>query len=255
MGQGVGATETYGSFAYAYDQALGHRFFKSIRKLLESALRKYPTTKRTHLDLACGTGLTAQFFGEQGWSSIAVDVSLPMLQLARRRIPIAVAGDYRALPLRGTFSRITCLYDSLNHLTRRDELDTAFRQIRGLMDDESLFLFDVNHPDVYPDIWGMTEPFVARGPDFHLEIATSFRPTDSLGQALVHGWARLANGERVNIREQHRQRAYSEKEIVESLSRAGLAVVEASDFDPYNDGTENVKLFFVCRVTRPGATS
>jgi SAM-dependent methyltransferase len=224
--------------------------------LLENAVQKYPTRVRTHLDLAGGTGLVSEFFRKQGWFSIVIDASLPMLQLARRRTPNAAAGDYRSLPLRGTFSRITCLYDSLNHLTRRDELEAAFRQIRSVMDDDSLFFFDINHPDVYPDVWGMADPFVAHGPDFHLEIHTSFRQTDSLGQALVRGWARLENGERVNIREQHRQRAYSEKEIVDALTKAGLAVVEATDFDPYNDGVENVKLFFVCRsVNRRAPTS
>jgi SAM-dependent methyltransferase len=242
----------YGAFAYAYDQALGERFFKAARKQLETLIGRYPSPTRTHLDLACGTGLTLEFFASKGWKSTGVDASLTMLAVARERARDLVAGDFRALPLRGTFSRITCLYDSLNHLKNRADLVAAFRSVRRVMAKESLFFFDMNHPDIYPEIWGMKEPFVASGPGYHLEIATSFRRRDGIGRALVTGWAMPVAGRRVEIRETHEQRAYSEREIVESLGDAGLSVVEVIDFDPYNEAdelaAEGVKLLFVVRA-------
>jgi SAM-dependent methyltransferase len=246
-------TSAYGAFAYAYDKALGERFFKSARRLLETLLGRYPARVKTHLDLACGTGMTVEFFASQGWSSIGVDASVPMLAMARGRAHGLVAGDIRALPLRGTFSRITCLYDSLNHLKSRADLVAAFRAVRRVMSPDSLFFFDMNHPDIYPEIWGMREPFVSSGAGYHLEIATSFRRRDGIGRALVTGWAMPMPGRRVEIRETHEQRAYSEREIVESLGDAGLAPVEVLDFDPYNEAdsleASGVKLFFVCRAS------
>ena len=103
------------------------------------------------------------------------------------------------------------------------------------MSHDSLFFFDMNHPDIYPEIWGMKEPFVASGAGYHLEIATSFRRRDGIGRALVTGWAMPPPGRRVEIRETHEQRAYTEREIVESLGDAGLVPVEVIDFDPYNE--------------------
>jgi SAM-dependent methyltransferase len=246
-------TSAYGAFAYAYDKALGERFFKSARRLLENLLGRYPARVKTHLDLACGTGLTVEFFASQGWSSIGVDASVMMLAMARGRARGLVAGDVRALPLRGTFSRITCLYDSLNHLKSRADLVAAFRAVRKVMSPDSLFFFDMNHPDIYPEIWGMREPYVSSGAGYHLEIATSFRRRDGIGRALVTGWAMPLPGRRVEIRETHEQRAYSEREIVESLGDAGLVPVEILDFDPYNEAdsleASGVKLFFVCRAS------
>jgi SAM-dependent methyltransferase len=248
VGPGVAA---YGDFAWAYDKALGERFFRSARKLLDLLLARYPAGTRTHLDVACGTGLTVEFFRSRGWRSVGVDASVPMLAVAAERAPELVAGDFRALPLRGTFQRITCLYDSLNHLKSRADLTGAFRSVRGVMSDESLFFFDMNHPDIYPEVWGMKEPYIASGPGYHLEIATTFRRRDGIGRALVTGWAIPVGGRRVKIRETHEQRAYSEREIIESLGEAGLAVVDVIDFDPYNEAdtleAEGVKLFFVCR--------
>lgn len=246
-------SSAYGAFAYAYDKALGERFFRSARKILVTLLDRYPAAVKTHLDVACGTGLTMEFLASRGWKSVGVDASVPMLAVARERAPSLVAGDVRALPLRGTFARVTCLYDSLNHLKNRADLVAAFRSVRKVMSQDSLFFFDMNHPDIYPEIWGMKEPFVASGAGYHLEIATSYRRRDAIGRALVTGWAMPAAGRRVEIHETHEQRAYTEREIVESLGDASLAPVEVIDFDPYNEAESldagGVKLFFVCRAS------
>ena len=170
-----------------------------------------------------------------------------MLQAGRSRAGRLAAGDFRALPFRGTFSRITCLYDSLNHIRQREELVAVFREVRRLMAPRSLFLFDVNHPEIYPVVWGMKEPFVESGETFHLEIATKYSRPRKHGQALVTGWATLPNGERAGIRETHEQRAWSRREIVAALGEAGLVPQSIDDFDPFSEGRV-VKLVFTCRT-------
>lgn len=240
------ASEAYGAFAYAYDRALGARFFKSVRKLLDQLLDRYPTSNKTHLDVACGTGLVLEHFDERGWRSTGVDASLDMLSHTRVR---AVAADMRALPFRGTFARITCLYDSLNHLLEREELVAAFRSMRSVMNADSLLLFDMNHPDIYPEVWGIADPFVSTDADYHLSLATTFHPRNRIGKAMVTGWA-LVDGKKVKIREVHRQRAYTELEIASALAEADLVPVEVFDFDPYGEEIEarTVKLFFIVRA-------
>ena len=239
-------SEAYGAFAYAYDQALGRRFFKAARLLLDQLLESYPAKERTHLDVACGTGSAVRYFRRKGWKSTGIDASVEMLQLAGG----GVAADMRALPFRKPFARVTCLYDSLNHLLERADLVAAFRAIRGVMDDDSLLFFDMNHPEIYPEVWGIPDPYVSRGRDYHLELATSYRKRERLGRAVVTGWARI-DGRRIEIREEHLQRAYSEREITSALAEAGLEPVEVFHFDPYGEAEEleavTVKLFFVVR--------
>lgn len=241
-------SEAYGAFAYAYDKALGRRFFKAARMLLDQLLESYPTTERTHLDVACGTGSAVHYFRRKGWTSIGIDASVEMLQLAGG----GVAADMRRLPFRGTFSRVTCLYDSLNHLLQPEDLTAAFKAIRGVMNDDSLFFFDMNHPEIYPEIWGLVDPYVSSGRDYHLELATTYRKRERLGRAVVTGWARI-DGKKVEIREEHLQRAYGEREITNALAEAGLEPVEIFHFDPYGEAEEleavTVKLFFVVRAT------
>jgi SAM-dependent methyltransferase len=243
-------SEAYAAFAYAYDQALGKRFFKAVRTMLDAQLAKHPTPDKTHLDVACGTGLALEYFTKRGWRSTGVDASLDMLHIAQPRAQRLVGGDFLALPFRGTFARITCLYDSLNHIRERNELIAAFRSMRRLMSDQSLLLFDVNHPDIYPEVWGTSEPFVAEGKDYYLEIATTFRKRDATGRARVTGWAKLPQG-KVMIDERHQQRAWREREIAEVLAEARLEPVDVVEFDPFNEAdsleAETVKLFYVCR--------
>jgi SAM-dependent methyltransferase len=247
------ASEAYGAFAHAYDRALGARFFKAVRLLLDQMLEKYPTPKRTHLDVACGTGLVVNHFAARGWKSTGIDASLEMLSRAGGRIALA---DMRALPFRRPFARITCLYDSLNHMLAREELVAAFRAMREVMGDDSLLFFDVNHPEIYPEVWGIAEPYVSSAADHHLQIATTYRKREKLGKAMVTGWA-VVGGRKVEIRELHRQRAYSEREIVSALAEAHMEAVEVLDFDPYGEEIEarTVKLFFVARPTAPARLS
>lgn len=241
---------TYGPFAYAYDRALGERYFRAIRRLLDDVLRRYPARRQTHLDVACGTGLAMRYFVERGFRSTGVDWSMPMLAVARERSLRLVDADARALPFRAPFERITCLYDSLNHMMTPGDLATAFGQIASVMDSDSLFFFDMNHPRVYPMVWGLDEPFIDSGPDHHLEMATSFDHAAGVGEALITGWAILPSGERAAIREHQRQRSYEEGEILDALSKGGLTALESKEFDPFREG-EAFKLFYVCR--RKGA--
>lgn len=235
--------ESYGAFAYAYDAALGERYFRSARRLLQRVLKTHAPPVRTHLDIACGTGLAIVDLQEQGFISTGVDRSLSMLQVAAVRTRRLIAGDLRALPLRATFGVITCLYDSLNHFR---ELRPIFREVRQRMTAQSIFIFDMNDPDVYPEIWGTKEPFIARGPGYHLEIATTFDRQSRTGHALVHGYATV-DGARVDIREEHRQRAFARRDIERALASATLEPAEVIDFDPFGE-SRRVKLFYVCRA-------
>jgi len=242
----MSAPESYGAFAYAYDQALGDRYFRAVQRLLVDVLNRFPSATKTHLDVACGTGLAIPFFANRGFVSTGVDLSPVMLNVARKRSRRLIGGDVRSLPLRAVFSRITCLYDSLNHLLDPRDLVAAFGEVARVMDAESLFIFDMNHPGIYPEVWGMKEPFIDEGRDYHLEIATTYRKRERIGRALVTGWA-LVSGKRIDIRERHTQRSYERDDIVAALAEAGLNPIEVNEFDPWSEGMI-VKLVFVCRV-------
>jgi SAM-dependent methyltransferase len=244
--------EAYGAFAWAYDPALGNRFFKSIEPELRRLLDQFPPPGRRHLDLACGSGIALEWFLRRRYRSVGLDASLPMLDLARSRskVPL-IAGDMRSLPFRGGFSLVTSIYDSLNHLLRRKDLQETFHQVGRLLAGGGIFLFDVNHPDVYPRVWGLQEPFVSEGKDHRLEMETRWSSFFGRGEARISGWA-MAGSKRVEIRERRLQRAWPSAMIRAALGAAGLEVLEERLFDPYREDDGPVKVIFAARKQGPG---
>ncbi len=243
--------EGYGAFAWAYDAALGQSYFAAIAPLLSSLTDRYQPPDRNHLDLACGTGLAMEHFRAIGFLSRGVDASVPMLSVAKSRVGGLIGGDLRSLPLRGSFGLVTCLYDSLNHLLLAEDLQAAFGQAAGLMSSESLFIFDLNHPQAYAQVWALEEPFVSEGRTHRLQLDTTYSRKTRMAHADVLGWAEIG-GRRVRISEQRHQRAYSRREVLKLLRKAGLKALEVIDFDPFREirpGGEitHVKMVFVAR--------
>src|ERR1044072_8553698 len=134
--------QAYGAFAYAYDKALGERYFRAIRRRLDEVIDRFGVPAKTHLDVACGTGLAMRYFARLGFATTGIDLSMPMLQVARGRAARLVAADGRALPFGRNFALVTCLYDALNHMLDRAELVAAFREVARVMDRGALFVFD-----------------------------------------------------------------------------------------------------------------
>lgn len=242
--------ESYGAFAYAYDQALGRTYFQVVEPLLAHLVDRHHDDTRTHLDLACGTGFAVEWFVERGYRSFGLDGSIEMLQVGRQRIVRPVASDLRSLALRGSFSRITSLYDSFNHLLSEEDLGACFVEVRRVLHNDGLFLFDMNHPNAYEEVWSIAEPYVSEQEGTRLEIATSFDRKSGIATGVVSG-STVRSGERIDIDETHRQRAYSEKTIVKLLRRARLQPVEMIHFDPFQQGSSRgkpkIKIFFVAR--------
>lgn len=242
--------DAYREFAHAYDHALGERFFAGLEPFIAPFLSSIPTGA-SHLDLACGTGIAIAAFRPRGFRSTGVDASMSMLSLARWRGATTVLGDLRALPFRGRFDLITCLYDSLNHLMTFDDLAESFREASVLMDSGSRFIFDVNQPEAYEWTWGCSDPFVESGPGFELVMNTTFSRRRGIGRAAVTGWADVS-GKRVEIDEVHEQRAWDQRRVEKALRLAGLEAIGIVPFDPFDheDDAGLTKWLFVVKKVR-----
>ncbi len=246
------APEAYGAFAFAYDPALGERFFAAIEPLLDSLLAGLPAGG-AHLDVACGSGMAVRWFAGRGFRSFGLDASLPMLGIARARAARLVAADMRSMPFRGAFAVATSFYDSLNHLLGRRDLRATFDEVARCLAPGGTFLFDVNHPAVYPRVWGAVDPYESSGADHRLAIHTRWSAALGRGEARVQGWALTHRGV-VEIDERRRQRAWPERVLRRALEGSGFEAIEVVPFDPFGeDDPIPAKLVFVAR--KPGRSS
>ncbi|MFS0788891.1 class I SAM-dependent methyltransferase [Shouchella sp. 1P09AA] len=108
--------------------------------------------KNKILDVCCGTGTLANFFLQKGHEVTGIDLSEDMLNHAIKNNSEFVHNGYANFylcdasnfQLDETFSFVFSTYDSLNHLDNFSELTSCFESVYNVMDNNGIFIFDLN---------------------------------------------------------------------------------------------------------------
>ena len=104
------------------------------------------------LDLACGAGRHSAALSKAGENVTGLDLSMPLLQSARRRGVDAalVRGDMRRLPLRDeAINTVVNLFTSFGYFASDDEHQAALDEIRRVLRRGGRFVIDfLNAPNV-----------------------------------------------------------------------------------------------------------
>lgn len=120
-------------------------------------------------DLACGTGTTALGMARRGIRVCAVDLSPDMCRAAREkfrraRLPArAIRADMRSFRLPQPVDLVTCEYDALNHVPRKNDLGAVTRAVARALNPGGWFYFDVNNRAGFATYWRLTAFFERPG--------------------------------------------------------------------------------------------
>jgi len=140
----------YQGFARFYDRLMvdlqqrhgqdGDRFSGRVRECIS----RYMPGASSLLDLGCGTGTLLAGLPELP-SLTGLDLSPAMLAVARPKVPSAtfIQGDMSAFDLGKQFDVVTCVFDTLNHLTAFDRWIALFECAHTHLTDGGIFIFDV----------------------------------------------------------------------------------------------------------------
>jgi len=199
----------------------------------------------TWLDLCCGTGSLLKLACENGFEAVGLDRSPHQLRFARRNAPKARLrrADIRSFALGREFDVVTCLFDSLNYVTKLGEVARVFRNVRRHLADGGLFAFDVNTLEGHRLAW--RGAWVRRGKDCTILGESSCDERTHLARLRLTGFVRQGNLYR-RFQEEHVQRGYTRGEMDGLLARAGFA------FTRYNGNALNrriaraARLLYVC---------
>ena len=147
VGQARAPSAIYDLLAPVYDLlTVGYGHDHWLRELEALAL-EHGLAGRRLLDVACGTGSSFLPLLLAGYEVTACDLSSEMAaraaQRSRGRAVVHVA-DMRRLPDWGPFDLITCLDDSINHLTEPGDVVDALTGMRANLAPGGLLVFDVN---------------------------------------------------------------------------------------------------------------
>lgn len=204
------------------------------------------------LDLGCGSGVHALHFAATGRRVHGVDLSIGMLDLARRKI--ASAGpqiaervslqhcDIRDLDAEKSFEAVVSLFHVMSYQTRDKDIAATIATARRHLPEGCPFLFDFWHgPAVLK-----SGPTIRRREveDEHVHIVRIATPTWHKDENRVDVAYRFtisdkANGAKREFAELHTMRYFFPEELERALQRGGFRVKKCAEWltgrDPHED--------------------
>ncbi|MEE8193771.1 MAG: methyltransferase domain-containing protein [Gemmatimonadales bacterium] len=142
-------------FGEEYLRLYPHRDDDEARQLAALIERHAPYRGRRVLDLACGAGRHAVHFANRGARVVGLDLSMPLLSLARHRMdpPLdLVRGDKRQLPFRGgAFDLVVNLFTSFGYFADDAQHRAVLEGAAAVLGDGGVFVLDYLNADSVRD--------------------------------------------------------------------------------------------------------
>ena len=220
----------YADFSLVYDTLTENADYPGRAAYILKLLEQSGVTGGLLLDLACGTGRLGIELSKAGFEVIGVDASEDMLGVAAENAAEAeqsimlLCQDMKELDLYGTVNAAVCALDSINHLTKLEDVSAALRRLSLFIEPGGVFVFDVNtlykHRRVLADntfvydlddvycVWQNTLEDDGRTVDIDLDFFVYNESEDSY----------YRSGESFS------ERAYTLDELTDALKDAGFTV-------------------------------
>jgi SAM-dependent methyltransferase len=224
----------YEAIAPVYDEFTAHHDYELwLGALLPEAERHGLRTGRL-LDVACGTGKSFIPMLERGWEVSACDISAAMVEIARAKVGDAAelsVADMRSLPRFGEFELVWCLDDAVNYLLSTDELERAIAGMGRNLAPEGLLMFDANTIRAYRGFFA--EEVRIERPGRRLIWRGKASPEQEPGTIAEASFEvePLEDGAAPIPPQMHRQRHFTEAEVLAALERGGLQCLEVFGHD------------------------
>ncbi len=217
--------DAYKALASSYDRLTNDVDYKAVVDFYWKILDQEGAHPRTAADLACGTGSVTEELCKRGLKTIGVDLSEDMLTQAQMKTaglpnpPMFICQPLQALHLSRAVDLAVCALDSLDYITDPKDCRQAIFRVYKALNPGGTFIFDVNTPQKLKAMDGQV--FLDEDDDVYCVWRGEFnRETNicSYGMDLFQRrgtcWTRSF--------EEHREYAYSAKELTGWLREAGF---------------------------------
>lgn len=229
----------YEKLAKIYDKDWG-RFSTLYLGLIEHLSDKYDFRPSLVLDVACGTGNLASELYNLDYEVIGIDISEAMINIAKTNNPEIqfYIADITDFYIDRKFDLITCSFDSMNYLTKDEEILKALSNIHSHLSDTGYYIFDINTPTLYEEKHFGTIDKDLDGIKFKQVL--KYDKEKKIGLTIFD----FGNAER----EVHIQKAYSANDMDNFLTESGFQIVERfKDFEFSPIDEKAYKIFYIVR--------
>ena len=254
----------YSALAGVYDLFNAELDYESWANFIEAAFDRFLQRRpQILLDLACGTGRMTKILSGRGYDMIGVDGSAEMLAKAAENCGydpriLYLLQDMRSFELYGTVGAVISCLDSVNYLTKEEDLGACFSLVHNYLDPDGLFLFDVNTPHKFETIYG-DEAYLFDG---ELTEGEKRIPVFCAWQNHYVKKSRICTfdlsvfygDERGNYRredETQKERCYTREELESALQKAGFEVLGVFGGFDFSAPAKNAeRIYFAARAKK-----
>ena len=220
---------SYENFARVYDELMDNVPYEEWAHFILNLLQDRKITEGLVLELGCGTGKLMSLLGKAGFDMIGVDNSVEMLQIAREKTSqdfLYLLQDMREFELYGTVKAVISVCDSVNYITKKEELRKVFQLVNNYLDPEGLFIFDFNTEYKYRELIGETVIAEDRE-DVSFIWFNEYDEESHLNDIDLKVFVQEEGDIYRKFQEEHIQRGYTLDEIKQLLEESGLIFLEA----------------------------
>jgi SAM-dependent methyltransferase len=211
--------------AYIHDAGFGDLARSAAPDLIDE-LRRVGLRRGTVVDLGCGSGITSRLFRDAGYEVLGIDLSAPLIEIARQRVPDAEfrIGSFTAIDMPPCVA-VTAIgevfnygFDPANGTAARAKV---FAQIYAALAPGGILMFDTAGPARAP-AWGPQRTFV-EGPDWTVLVEAEADEAKNRLTRRITTFRKLGDLYRRDF-ESHELQLVDPQEVAEVLERIGFSV-------------------------------
>ncbi|WP_425448174.1 class I SAM-dependent DNA methyltransferase [Dethiothermospora halolimnae] len=228
--------DSYNQFAFIYDKLMTADIsYKKWHDYIEMIFSKYNKSINTILEMACGTGNLTSYLAKEDYMITCFDISQEMLSIAQDKLKNnrnvkLYKRDMVDFSFNKKYDSILCMCDSINYITDKEELLAVFKNVYKHLNDDGIFIFDINSYYKLNNIIG-NNTFVHDDDNVFYVWENIYDAEKEICQFYLTFFVKEGDTYK-RFDEEHLERAYKLEEIIELLNRAGF-----KDIDAYHEFT------------------
>lgn len=245
--------EAYRGFAKVYDLFMDNIPYEEWTDYIKRLLAEEGITEGILLDLGCGTGSVTELLARAGFDMIGIDNSEEMLDIAMEKRDesgldiLYLLQDMREFELYGTVKGIVSICDSMNYILEEEDLLEVFRLVHNYLDNEGIFIFDMNTVYKYEKILS-DHTFAEDREEGSFIWENFYDEEEEINQYDLSLFVREEDGRYRKYEETHLQRAYPQQRVQELIKESGLELLHVYHaFTKEIPAEDSERIYFVCR--------
>lgn len=231
--------ESYVQFANLYDELMNDFDYEKWANYIDEIYKKYNAQPKDVLEMACGTGNLTYYLAKKKYSIVCFDLSSDMLskayeKLGRLRNVKILEQNMIDFKINKKFDSVISICDSINYITSNDDLLSCFQNVYNHMNENGIFIFDINSYYKLKEIIG-NNIFVEDRDSVFYTWQNFYDEATDICEFYLTFFKEDQKGQYHRFDEEHIEKAYKSEEVVNMLRKVGFSVVDSYNGFSFDD--------------------